>query len=188
MHYQQAGEADYQGILDLQKRNFVDNLSELEKQSGFLSVAFTREQFAIMNQQTGIIVCKDSDNVCGYLCTSLPEFNKSFALTAAMLDLYSKLSFKNQLLASYPSVIVGPWCIAQDHRGLGIFEKMWSCMNNILPKNIDLMTTCISTKNPASFYAAQKVGMKAISTFEFNQKEFYILVRQRPLTGIKPGK
>jgi hypothetical protein len=54
---------------------------------------------------------------------------------------------------------------------------MWNVLNKILTKDIKLITTFISVNNLRSLYAAKKVGMEEITTFEFNEKEFYLLAK-----------
>ena len=87
MNYRKAGAADIEGILELQQQNLIRNLSESEKKDGFLSVEFTHEQFVMMNDESGIIVCKDNEIIRGYLCTSTTKFNTAFALPSAMLSM-----------------------------------------------------------------------------------------------------
>ncbi len=177
MFYQKATSADLQGILDLQHKNFIGNLTDAKKKNGFLSVKFTREQFEIMNNETGIVVCKKENVVYGYLCTSSPEFNKSFELPAAMIALYPQLRFKQRYLDEYYSLVAGPWCIEQNSRGKGIFINMWNALSKILPKNIELITTFISAHNTRSLSAAKKTGMEEVTAFEFKEKEFCLLAK-----------
>ena len=178
MNYKKATENDYQGMLDLQNENFVMNLTDDEKKQGFLSVKFTKEQFNAMNKEgPGIVLCKDDDIVVGYLCTSSLSFNKAFALPAAMIELYPKTIYKNKALDQYHSIIIGPWCIKQNYRGKGIFLGLWKALYDILPKDINLLTTFISTDNSHSLYAAKKADMEVLTTFEFNKKEFWLLVK-----------
>jgi len=170
---------DYSGILHLQNKNQINNLTAEEKKNGFLSVEFSKEQFIMMNESTGIIVCEDKGIICGYLCTSLPEFNKAFPLPAAMIALYPQLNYKGKKLNSYRSVAAGPWCIERSYHGKGIFVSMWNAMNKILSSDVELIVTFISINNPRSFYAAKKVGMEEVTKFKFHKDEFWMLAMQR---------
>src|SRR3990167_133803 len=184
MQFEKAEAADYSGILTLQANNQIKNLTAEEKSHGFLSVEFSKEQFIAMNNSTWIIVCKDKGIVCGYLCTSPPEFNKAFPLPAAMIALYPKINYKGKTLDSYHSITAGPWCIERSYHGKGIFVSMWNMLDKILSSDIDLIVTFISIQNTRSFYAAKKVGMEEVTTFKFGEDEFYILAAQRT----KPSK
>jgi len=177
MYCIKASSVDYPGILELQNKNFVSNLTVSEKKDGFLSVKFRKEAFEIMNTETGIIVCKDNENIYGYLCTSSPEFNKDFALPATMIALYPQLKYKGKSLDNYHSVVAGPWCIDNKYRGKGIFNNMWDALTHVLKNNIELITTFISINNPRSLYAAKKVGMEEITSFEFKENKFWLLAK-----------
>lgn len=178
MDYEKATEDDYQGMLALQAENFIENLTAEEKAQGFLSVKFTKEQFDVMNKERpGVIVCKDNNIVIGYLCTSSIDFNKGFPLPATMIKLYPRIAYHNKNLDQYNLIIIGPWCIKKGYRGKGIFLGLWEALYNILPKDVNLLTTFISTDNAHSLHAAQKVGMEVLTTFAFNEKEFWLLVK-----------
>lgn len=184
MHFQKASNADFQGILDLQQKNLAHNLTDLEKKDGFLSVEFTKEQFGVMNTQTGIVICKDKEDILGYLCTSSLEFNKSFELPAAMMELYEQLPYKGKLLEHYHSIVVGPWCIERNSRGKNIFLGMWNMLSEILTEDIELLTTFISTNNSRSLYAAKKAGMEEVTTFEFHKNKFYLLAKMNSMNHL----
>lgn len=177
MYFQKASDADLQGILDLQRKNFVHNLTDNEKKQGFLSIEFTKDQFKTMNDETGIIVCKNSGTIYGYLCTSSLKFNRSFELPCTMMNLYPQLHYKGKALDKYCSVVAGPWCIEKNLRGKNIFINMWAALGLVLGKNIDLITTFVSIHNLRSYYAAQKVGMEEIATFKVNSNEFFLLAK-----------
>lgn len=179
MIFEKATNADIKGILELQHKNLINNLSDTEKKDGFLSVEFTHTQFEMMNDQSGIIVCKDNDIICGYFCTSTLEFNKSLELPSAMIALYPKLIYKDKSLDKYCSVVGGPWCIEREHRGKNIFITMWSSLKKILDSNIELIVTFISVGNIRSLSAAKKIGMEEVATFQFNNHQFYILAYLR---------
>ncbi len=178
MDFEKATSADIQGILELQRKNLIHNLTDAEKKDGFLSVEFTQQQFETMNNQSGIIVGKENGVIYGYLCTSTLEFNKLFALPSAMIALYPALTYKEKSLDQYHSVIVGPWCIERESRGKKIFVNMWNALHKIIINDIELLTTFISVDNVRSLAAAKKVGMEEVATFRFNNHEFSLLAIQ----------
>jgi hypothetical protein len=177
MDYCQATDNDLQGMLDLQNKNLIQHLTDSQKEDGFLSVAFTREQFKVMNEQTGVMVCKEGDRVCGYMCASSLEFNQAFPLVATMIETFPALTYKGKPLDQYSSVIIGPWCIATDCRGRGVFVNLWLALNKLLMHKADLVIAFISVHNLRSYHAAKKVGMCEISTFQFNESDFFLLIK-----------
>src|SRR3990167_5785930 len=116
------------------------------------------QMIKMMNDESGIIVCKEDNYIHGYLCTSLPEFNMTFELQAAMIALFATHRYKEKYLNQYRYVIAGPWCIQREARGRNLFVNMWNTLNKILPKQTELIVTFISVNNPRSLHAAKKVN------------------------------
>lgn len=175
MEFKKATDADIPGILKLQHENFVGNLTDQERQDGFLSVEFNQAQFKQMNDESGVIVCKDDSQIHGYLCTSSLAFNLPFALPAAMIALFPKCFYHGKSLDQYNVIMAGPWCIGREYRGKNVFIDMWNALGGILPKEIELITTFISANNPRSLHAARKIQMNEITTFQHDGKEFILL-------------
>lgn len=94
-----------------------------------------------------------------------------------MLALFPKLSFDCKLLSQYQAAVVGPWCVDKQYRGKGVFEGLWHALDESLPKHINLVATFISTKNPRSLSAAQKVGMAEVTTFDVAKQLFWLLAK-----------
>ena len=177
MTFEKARNSDYEGILALQKQNFISNLTPEEKKQGFLSIEFTQKQFETMNKEIGIVVCKDNGRVVGYRCASSLQFNRAFPLLAAMIELYPTLKYHHKTLNQYNIAITGPCCIEKNHRGKGIYSKLWQELYKVLPSDINLISTFMSVDNPHSLAAIQKTGMEIITIFEFNQKKFMVLAK-----------
>ena len=69
--------------LAIQNGNLHANLTEEQRRDGFLSAAFTAEQFAQMAREVAVMVADDSGQVCGYLCAGSLEFHRQFPLLPA---------------------------------------------------------------------------------------------------------
>lgn len=186
MKYRRPQEIDFQQMADLNNRNMISVLNEAEKADGFLSASFSVEQFKTMDDDLCVICCVDDDKVCGYVCASSIEVNKSIPLVAAMIDNFSQIAYQGKLLAEYHSFIYGPVCIDKDYRGKGIlaniFKKMFEVLAEESPQ-LELLTVLISTENQRSINAHKKLGMETVGQFEFNQKNYLILVL--PTTTMK---
>lgn len=172
-----ARPSDLHAVVELQNANLVTNLSSDEKKDGFLSGAFSEEQFALMNDDVCVLVCLEDDIVIGFLCVGSLMFNEQYPLPAAMIREFSKLSFKKRSLKSYESVIAGPVCVAKEARGTGLFELMYSELPKLLPAQTTLITTLVSEANPRSLRAHEKVGMATVGRFGFGSKDFVIMAR-----------
>jgi len=68
VEYRRAKPADYGDILRLQSANYIANLSEEERKTGFLSAQFTPEQTAQIAEDLGTILAAIDDQIVGFVC------------------------------------------------------------------------------------------------------------------------
>ena len=71
-----AGTSDYEGILDLQSRCFVNNLTPEEREDGFLSAEFALVQIADIASDLGIVWLREAKRIVGYMllaATTIPS-------------------------------------------------------------------------------------------------------------------
>lgn len=177
MLYRRAVHEDLDQLVELQNQNLRSKLSEDEQRDGFLSAGFTSKQFGEFNDNLAVVVGEDEGVLVGFLVTSTPEHNLSHALPAQMISRYPNLNFRGRALTAYKSLIAGPVCVAKEHRGKGIFEGMYEALPRILPEKIELAVTLVSTENPRSLRAHEKVGLERVDLFHFNNREFQILAK-----------
>jgi hypothetical protein len=71
--------ADYAAILKLQAANFIANLSEEERKTGFLSAEFTPEQTAHIAEDLGTMGAFIDGCVAGFLCAFRRDFENRIA-------------------------------------------------------------------------------------------------------------
>jgi hypothetical protein len=198
-----ATNQDMPGVVALQDANLVSNLSATEQKDGFLSGAFTAGQFSEMNDDVGVFVAVESnnvggkavdvvvrgeaadnvgddragDNIVGFICIGSVEFNTGYPLPAAMIESFSGLYFSQRRLDSYVCVIAGPVCIAKEKRGTRLFETMYNQVASILPSRVQVITTLVSKSNPRSLRAHEKVGMTVVGNFLYQGCDFVIMAR-----------
>src|SRR3990167_6711788 len=103
MEFRRPLSQDFEQMVVLQNKNLDTTLPQQQLADGFLSTAFTVEQFKMMDHQLCVIVCIDAGSVCGYLCASTIELNQSFPLQAVMLDYCSQCTYNKIPLMSYRS-------------------------------------------------------------------------------------
>jgi len=61
-----ATKNDTQGILDLQEINLFENLSESEKENGFVTTPFTISQLKELLNERGLFVAESEGKILGY--------------------------------------------------------------------------------------------------------------------------
>lgn len=179
MEYRRPIANDFEQMVELQNKNLVSTLEQSDKADGFLSAAFSAEQFHDMDKDLCVVVCTHMHKVCGYLCATSIEYNETVPLVATMLKRYSEIHYQGKTLAEYQSAICGPLCIDKEFRGQNILLHLYNYLSQFLRiehKNLELLITCIANDNGRSINANKKLGAELVGEFEFNKNPFSILV------------
>lgn len=172
-----AQQSDFEQVVSLQKRNSLAVLKADELDDGFLSSSFSATQFAQISESVALYVARNNSSVIGFVCASTPEFNRSFPLPAAMIERFPEISIGSHLLTELRSFITGPVCVDKNYRGQGIFEALYGALFEAQKTRFDVALALISVANKRSIKAHQKVGMDAIDSFRFGDREFFIVAR-----------
>ena len=164
--------------MQLQNANLAGNLPSAERQSGFLSVGFSAEQFAAMNDNLAVVVAVQQEQVKAFLCASTVEFNQAVALPAAMIARFPRAKYQGQPLSTLPVCIVGPVCIDQSLRGQGVLTRLYDCFFAVAPQGFNVAVVFVSVDNLASIKAHEKLEFETVDEFEFNSARYLIMARR----------
>jgi hypothetical protein len=176
MVFRKAQESDFGEILRVQKENLVTNLGEEEKGEGFLSIQFDPPQLREILGTLGIFVASKEQRFAGYLMAQTLEFGMQFPVIKKMASRFQGLQFLGRPLRQHRIFIYGPVCVERGYRGSGILEGLFHVMGDALRGQFSAGVAFISKSNPRSYEAhVRKLGMQAISEFEFDGKNFWIL-------------
>lgn len=176
MYYRRAQPEDFEHIVALQNANLSWNLSTQQKHQGFLSTAFTLEQFEEMDAGHGIAVCLKDSNLIGYLCAATVEFNRAFPLQSAMIQNLSTIFYQGKPLIAHRLSLTTPVCIDRQYRSQGIFLGLCSQLIELAGPQFDIATAFISAANERSLQACGKV-MEVVGQFESHEQVFTVLIR-----------
>ena len=177
MHYRRANDADFEKIFELQNKNLLSAINPSERSDGFLATVFTIEQFREMNDALCVVVAVKGKKVCGYICTSPPDFFKKFPLQKAMLERCSQISHKNKPLSSYQTFVANPICIDKSFRGTGVYLGLCNKVLEFIPKTYQLAVGLISPENKRHLKAIWQGKMEAIDQFQFEEKTYLLFAR-----------
>lgn len=175
MQYRRLNSADISRILDLQEANLLDPIDEMQRQTGFLSVRFTSEQFFAIAEDLAVIVAHDGKNVQGYLCASTPAFNKQVPLLECILKRTESLHYLEQPLAQQRFFVYGPVCVDYSQRGRGLLREMYECLKSELIDEYEIGITFISKNNPHSLQVHIALGYQLIDNFVHGSQKYWIL-------------
>ena len=180
--YRRAVAADYQQILQLQSANFIANLTEAERKSGFLSAQFSLAQTAQIAEDLGITVAVLDDRMAGFLCAFRNEFPSGSPVIAEMLRSYPLFRFEDRPLSSFVSYIYGPVCIAREYRGGGLLRGLYQAQKKDLAGRFEIGVAFVSRSNAHSLRAhVNGLGMAEVGDFEVAVNRYVALAFRVPL-------
>ena len=173
LQFRVAMQNDMQGALELLQSQHRDNLSDSEKQDGFISVRFTMETLNEMTDNGITVVAVADDITAGVLSAQSCDYNlRSIPLAAKLIEACHGLTFQNEDIELDRAIICGPVCVAKDFRGQGIFEKMYDVFKVEARDSYDLGLTLIARTNPRSLRAHEKIGYKNLISFDFDSRTY----------------
>jgi hypothetical protein len=170
---------DIEGILKLQQKNLRKNLTDEQIAiQGFVTVEHNLELLTAMTNLAPSIIAKDGDTVVGYALVMLPESRADIPTLEGLFVTIDKLEYKGLPLSSYKMVIIGQLCVADGYRGIGLVDKMYEHYKLSLKDEYQMAVTDISSKNPRSLKAHQRVGYQVLERFfdEVSNEEWDIVV------------
>lgn len=174
--FRRAEPRDYPAILSLQSTNYIGNLSEEQRKTGFLSAQFTAEQTARIAEDLGTTVALVDHRIAGFLCAIRRDFDTGSPVIAAMLGAYHRLFFQGAPLSAYTSYIYGPVCIADEYRGRGLLRGLYNAQRRDLAGRYEAGVAFVSRDNPHSLTAhVQGLGMAVAGEFAVNRNTYVVL-------------
>lgn len=163
-------------ILKLQYANHFDNVPhELIVKNGFVTVLHDINSLSRMNKSARQIIASENGKVIGYALVMLREFRDQIAILRPMFDAFDKTLYKGSKLSDLSYYVMGQVCIAHKYRGQGIFEALYQKHKEIYSSQFELCLTEVSTSNPRSLKAHQKVGFEVVSTFTDSTDEWSVI-------------
>lgn len=171
-----ATEEDIPGIVALHKANLVVNLTEIEKQGGFVTTALNVAQIQTVIQHHGLFIAKNEDAIIGFVFAADWEFFTQWPIFEYMIQLFPSFSFKNFDVTTTNSFQYGPICIDKNYRGQGIITELFEYMRIQMKEKYPLSLTFINKTNIPSYKAhTEKLAWKVIDEFHFNNNSYYVL-------------
>ena len=170
-----AAKLDIEEILNLQSSNLHSNLSPAELADGFVTTPITVEQIKTILAQKGLFVAEQNNKVVGYAYAGSWDYFSQWKIFPYMLSRLTQIHFQGQTISANNSFQYGPVCIAKSLRGSGVFPQLFATMRSHLANKYPIGITFINQINQRSLKAHQKLNLKIIDEFEFNQNKYYSL-------------
>lgn len=169
-----ANADDLQEILDLQEINLFGNLSESEKENGFVTTRFTIAQLEDVLNERGLFVAESEGNILGYTMAAGWDYFSQWPIFPYMISRLSGFIFNGTNITDQNTFQYGPICVDSSLRGTDTFPRLFDEMRMALSCRYPVGITFINKVNERSYKAhTRKLGMVVVDEFEFSGREYY---------------
>jgi GNAT superfamily N-acetyltransferase len=169
---------DMSQIMKIQSENLRDNLSPSQQKNGFLSIAFSEDEFNDFNNNLCVAIAKEQDDVIGYCCISSAEYNSKFPILDQIISNLSSYPFPEiqDIPIEEKTCIYGPVCISLSHRGKGVLKKLSAFALDFAKKMGYLHCfSFISSENIRSLSAHMKLSFHKAGKVYSNNKVYEVI-------------
>lgn len=166
-----TSEKDLNEVLELQKRNLPENLSQKEKkEEGFVTVKHSLDILGKMNNACPHTIAKYNNKIIGYALSMTKDFGNQIEVLKPMFQEVSKV------ISDKKYIVMGQICIDKNHRKKGVFRGLYNYMKNeVCTTNFDLIITEIDILNERSINAHKAIGFKKLLDYKSEGKNWRIV-------------
>ena len=164
-------------IHQLNQQNLKANLDRsLQNREGFVTWLYPMELLKKMHQLSPSIIIKDGKKVAAYALTTLKESRNFHSDLETMFHHLEVVQYKGKPLGSYSFYCMGQICAAAEYRGKGLVQMLYQKHKEVYGPYYDFFLTEISTSNPRSLKAHEKIGFETIYTYTDAIDEWNVVV------------
>ncbi len=164
-------------IAALSKENLRNALSAEEKQTqGFITWEYDLSLLEKLHSIAPAVIVKYEEKVVGYALTAFKETAAVFPDVNNMIQHLETLFYEGKPMKDYHYYIMGQVCIAKDHRGKGLFDRLYQYHKTAYSADFDILATEVSTSNHRSLKAHKNTGFKTINTYRDAIDEWDVVI------------
>jgi GNAT superfamily N-acetyltransferase len=154
-------------ILDLQAANLPAVLTpETMASQGFVTVRHELDVLQRMNETEPAIIAKDGDRVVGYALVMPRGFAADVPILRPLFAMLDGLSWHGTPLRDHARwFVMGQVCIAETHRGRGVFDGLYRAMADVYRHRYDFTVTEVAARNTRSLRAHARAGFRTLHTY-----------------------
>ncbi|MBU1668433.1 GNAT family N-acetyltransferase [bacterium] len=170
--------SDIESTLKLHNKYQIDHINEEDKQDGFVTTAFTKEELTqLIVEEQGLFIAKNDNDVLAYVMAASWDFWSQWAMFEFMIEDLSNLEYKGKTLSTENSYQYGPICIDKTLRGSGMLEGIFNFAREEMAKRYPILVTFVNKINKRSYEAhSRKLGLEMVQEFHYNGNEYYQFV------------
>lgn len=159
-------DADLDGILELQRKNWLGSLAAAESASqGFVTVRHTPAVLRALHAVEPHVVAKDGEHVAAYVLAMTAASRDAVPLLVPMFEAFDAMPYRGRPIAASRYMVVGQVCVDKAHRGSGAFGALYAKYRDIHAPRYELAVTEIAVANARSMRAHARVGFEAIDRY-----------------------
>lgn len=175
-------------ILTLQKKYLFDNLSDHDKNDGFVTTPFTINQIQEVIAYKRLFVALDGEKLAAYIFTGSWKFFSQWAIFPYMTSRFPIINFNGQAVTEEKSFQYGPICIDMEYRNQGLIYLLFEYMRQELMKEFSLGITFINKQNKRSYAAhVNKLNWTVIDEFNYNDRAYWTLAYDMKVPVVSPS-
>ncbi len=174
-----SSDEDLRQILALQAANLPDALDSNERRlQGFVTLRHDLALLREMNEPWGHVVATwgHPREVVAYALVMLQKFRGRLPVLAPMFERLDGLEYRGKALAGYRWYVMGQICVAKEHRGRGLVERLYAEHRRRMAPHFDLMITEIDRANTRSVRAHEKAGFEVMCEFRSEAGNEWVVV------------
>ena len=169
-------ESDIEGVLALQEKYLYRNMTEHERQRGFVTTPFTVSQIEDIILQNGLFVAVDEkDKIIAYVFAADWNYFQQWEIFNYMVSRFPQISFRGSEVTTKNTFQYGPICIDIQYRGIGVMDLIMEEMRIEFLKRFPISLTFINQINEVSTRAHKKIGWEIVDRFDFNDNKYIAL-------------
>jgi ribosomal protein S18 acetylase RimI-like enzyme len=161
-------DADLRGILALQAANLPGAVGEEERRSeGFVTLRHDLGLLREMNEPWPHVIATPagSGEVVAYALVMQRRFRERLPVLESMFQRLERLAWRGRPVGAWRWYVMGQVCVAKEHRGRGLVERMYAEHRTRMAPHFDLMLTVIDRTNTRSVRAHEKAGFEVIEEY-----------------------
>lgn len=167
---------DMDGVLSLQEKYLYRNMTEIERQRGFVTTPFTVKQIEEIIKQNGLFVAvNEKSEIIAYAFAADWKYFEQWEIFNYMVSRFPQISFHGNEVTVKNTFQYGPICIDIPYRGMGVMNMIIEEMRIEFLKRFPISLTFINQINDVSTRAHKKIGWEIVDRFDFNDNKYIAL-------------
>jgi len=169
--------AEIEQLLALQRANLYKNTpAQYQQDQGFTTVEHSFELLNQMKNAAPQIIAKDNDVVVGYALVMPQSFENLIPELKPMFAEIAQTTWRGKPISAYRFYVMGQICVAESHRGMGLFDGLYAQHKAVLASQYDLCVTEVAVRNTRSARAHERVGFKIVHTYQDHNDLWNLMV------------